>query len=388
MTDIKYSLYRDIFALQGIRNPAVDYNGLEKARGYIEAVLSELNIAYTSEPFYLDGFEQPFYNIDADFGDSSRPVLYIGSHYDTADLSPGANDNASGTAVMLMLARLLQSLEHSVHVRLLFFTLEENNPVYELYKRETERNLNITNSQGFFTELRYNEDQQAFKRAMTAAAGNSTSYAQQFELAYKGIYKNLSPQMRDYYGSLAQFNRGFSDRMGFGQRALIGSSRWAESCKPENSDTLGMIDLDCVGYSVTTPYSQIIPGNVEINESNSYLVDPKRQCGNFIAAIANKGATRLAQTFLKGARDNGLPYYHYDCPHSYETVAGLAPELLLADHAPFWKRELPCLFVTDTGGVGRYWFEHTAADTIDKLNFDFMAQVVLSLYSGIRQLYM
>ena len=34
----------------------------------------------------------------------------VGAHYDSAEDTPGANDNASGTAAVLELARLLRDL--------------------------------------------------------------------------------------------------------------------------------------------------------------------------------------------------------------------------------------------------------------------------------------
>lgn len=68
---------------------------------------------------------------------SSRPWIILGAHYDsrlTADLDPdvmlrtrpvpGANDGASGVAVLLELARVLPKDNHT-HVSLVFFDLED-----------------------------------------------------------------------------------------------------------------------------------------------------------------------------------------------------------------------------------------------------------------------
>lgn len=49
----------------------------------------------------------------------------MGAHYDSANGSPGANDNASGVAVLLALAERLGDRPPSGRVRLAFFTLEE-----------------------------------------------------------------------------------------------------------------------------------------------------------------------------------------------------------------------------------------------------------------------
>jgi Zn-dependent M28 family amino/carboxypeptidase len=54
-------------------------------------------------------------------------VLVVGAHYDSAPDTPGANDNASGTAAVLELARLLRDLQGQTRkrIRLVFFVNEE-----------------------------------------------------------------------------------------------------------------------------------------------------------------------------------------------------------------------------------------------------------------------
>ncbi|HEY9725538.1 MAG TPA: M28 family peptidase, partial [Chroococcales cyanobacterium] len=47
------------------------------------------------------------YNIIAHLPDVKQPNVLLGAHYDSVPKSPGANDNASGTAVVLELARRL-----------------------------------------------------------------------------------------------------------------------------------------------------------------------------------------------------------------------------------------------------------------------------------------
>jgi hypothetical protein len=58
--------------------------------------------------------------------DIARPILVVGAHYDTARGSPGANDNGSGVAALLALARRFDA-DHPLPrpVRLVAFTNEE-----------------------------------------------------------------------------------------------------------------------------------------------------------------------------------------------------------------------------------------------------------------------
>nr|WP_255551946.1 M20/M25/M40 family metallo-hydrolase [Erythrobacter crassostrea] len=59
--------------------------------------------------------------------DASAPTLIVGAHYDTVPKSPGADDNASGIAVLLELARQLKSRDGLVanNIELVFYANEE-----------------------------------------------------------------------------------------------------------------------------------------------------------------------------------------------------------------------------------------------------------------------
>jgi hypothetical protein len=69
------------------------------------------------------GPETAFYNLVAEARHpADTQVLVVGAHYDTVPVSPGADDNASGVAALLELAR---SIPKHPHVRLIAFTNEE-----------------------------------------------------------------------------------------------------------------------------------------------------------------------------------------------------------------------------------------------------------------------
>jgi Zn-dependent M28 family amino/carboxypeptidase len=70
-------------------------------------------------------------NIEVELRGSSRPeeIVIIGAHYDTVVSTPGADDNASGVAVLLSLAdALVTGRPHARTVRLVAFANEE--PAY------------------------------------------------------------------------------------------------------------------------------------------------------------------------------------------------------------------------------------------------------------------
>jgi len=59
-------------------------------------------------------------------GKRSAEIIVVGAHYDTAPGgTPGANDNGSGTAALLVLAPRLAQRERAASIRLVFFANEE-----------------------------------------------------------------------------------------------------------------------------------------------------------------------------------------------------------------------------------------------------------------------
>lgn len=89
-------------------------------------VLTELRAAGAQpevQTYEVDG--RIYGNVIARFGPGSGPVVVIGAHYDTCDDTPGADDNASGIAGLIELARALSATPPRKSVELVAFTLEE-----------------------------------------------------------------------------------------------------------------------------------------------------------------------------------------------------------------------------------------------------------------------
>ncbi|MGH2354514.1 MAG: M20/M25/M40 family metallo-hydrolase, partial [Chloroflexota bacterium] len=58
-------------------------------------------------------------------GNGRARTIVLGAHYDSVPISPGANDNASGTALLLELARVLAAETPGVTLRFIAFGAEE-----------------------------------------------------------------------------------------------------------------------------------------------------------------------------------------------------------------------------------------------------------------------
>lgn len=69
--------------------------------------------------------KETFHNIVLNFGPDTNEVIVVGAHYDTAHGLPGADDNGSGVAGVIELARFLSEEKLSKQVELVAYTLEE-----------------------------------------------------------------------------------------------------------------------------------------------------------------------------------------------------------------------------------------------------------------------
>jgi hypothetical protein len=100
-----------------------DPEALRAAGDYVLAELRAAGATPEVQAFDVEGVTHR--NFIARFGPREGPVLVIGAHYDSCGQTPGADDNASGVAGLLELARLLALNPPAQPVELVAFTLEE-----------------------------------------------------------------------------------------------------------------------------------------------------------------------------------------------------------------------------------------------------------------------
>ncbi|MEX2152147.1 MAG: M28 family peptidase [Gemmatimonadaceae bacterium] len=98
---------------------------LDSAATYIKTTLDSLGYATKELPYQARG--ATFRNLEATLpgGARANEIVVVGGHYDTVYDSPGADDNASGTAAVLELARLLKNQPHARTIRFVAFVNEE-----------------------------------------------------------------------------------------------------------------------------------------------------------------------------------------------------------------------------------------------------------------------
>jgi hypothetical protein len=113
-------LKRDVGAL--VERNLFEPRGLEAAERWIEAELRAAGYAPERQEFDVD--TMPCRNIEAAIRGGSA-IVVVGAHYDSVAGCPGANDNGSGVAATLALARRFAGSAPRRTLRFVFFVNEE-----------------------------------------------------------------------------------------------------------------------------------------------------------------------------------------------------------------------------------------------------------------------
>ncbi|MEO6599952.1 MAG: M20/M25/M40 family metallo-hydrolase [Polyangiaceae bacterium] len=100
---------------------------LDEALNFIREELGRSRVAVTNHPFEVSG--RQFTNVEvivpSRSGAAEAGCIVVGAHYDTVPGTPGADDNATGVAALLELARELAHERFERSLRLVFFPNEE-----------------------------------------------------------------------------------------------------------------------------------------------------------------------------------------------------------------------------------------------------------------------
>ena len=152
----------------------------------------------------------------------------------------------------------------------------------------------------------------------------------------------------------------------FGTRHM-GSSVYAHNAWKSNEQIDGMICLEMVGYTCHDEDCQDYPFPL-------MLFDYPKQ-GNFIGIVGNFKSRKFTNDLFEAfGRNPDLPVVRLTVP-----AGGLMlPSVRLSDHSSFWHRGYKAVMVTDTAFYRNPHY-HRISDTMEKLDYTFMAELVKSL---------
>ncbi len=118
-------LRADVARLAVPRHPRASPDALRAAEDHVAGELGAAGFRVERQLFTWGRRE--FHNVlgTLDGTDAARPWVVVGAHFDSVARSPGADDNASGVAAMLEVARLLGASRMPATLQCVGFNLEE-----------------------------------------------------------------------------------------------------------------------------------------------------------------------------------------------------------------------------------------------------------------------
>jgi len=267
----------------GERSVSTPWN-LRKTAEYIEGFYDQIGIVNRREDYQYG--KETVSNVVGELVSEQEDAetFLIGAHYDSVARTVGADDNASGVAVQLEVARAL------------------------------------------------------------------AEYSATKPLASQVRFVSFALEEPPAYGTSA-----------------MGSRVYARKAKQQGERIDGMICLEMVGYTCHEPNCQRYPFPLMFRNY------PER--GDYIGIVGNYRSRKFTRALVQAFKENeALPVISLTVPWS----GYLLPEVRLSDHAPFWDRGYKAVMITDTSFYRNPHY-HKRSDTMDKLDYAFMAQLVNSL---------
>lgn len=124
--DLKQRLHSHLMEIVRERDPYLATEGHFYVQQYVRRQLEQWGTVETHE-FKIQARTHVnlILNLPAQDSHSARPAIILGAHYDAVPGTPGADDNATGVAALLELARSLSQQPARYPVQLIAFDLEE-----------------------------------------------------------------------------------------------------------------------------------------------------------------------------------------------------------------------------------------------------------------------
>ncbi len=273
-------LFTDVETLASI-NPPRNYqnvSSLDRAADYIFKEFSQCTARVEIQRYPVN--DKEYKNIIASFGPVKGKRIVVGAHYDVCGDQPGADDNGTGIAAVLELARLLSALKPRLKRRidLVAYSLEE------------------------------------------------------------------PPYFRTPY---------------------MGSAVHAASLAKANAKVRVMISIDMIGYFSETgkPHRLV----------SSFIKPGTIIPGNTTGIMGKEGEEKIAASIKKHMTQNSsISVLALNLPLG-------TPGMDFSDHLNYWKHNYPAVMITNFMVCPNFNY-HKPTDTIEKLNFEKIAEIVKGLY--------
>jgi hypothetical protein len=187
---LRDALKRDVTTLAGEigeRN-VVNADSYARAADFIDRSLRAAGCSVSRQTYVVEGVTCA--NVEGEVrGQQSDQIVVIGAHYDSVDGSPGADDNASGVAALLALARAFGKTQPQRTLRFVAFANEEppyfqstqmGSWVYARRCREREEKvvaMIALESLGFYSDAPHSQAYPAALEALYPTTANFIAFA-------------------------------------------------------------------------------------------------------------------------------------------------------------------------------------------------------------------
>jgi hypothetical protein len=373
-------LYNHIRSLEGIKHALDSPDALGQAAEYIEKTLQHYGLATSRHSFSVRGLNKEFYNVVGTLeaeSDFSKPTLMVASHFDTVYSTPGADDNASGVAAMLEVARILKELHYDKNVIFVGLNLEEFSPELQSEIRKIGKDLGIYDESFRFMSWLLKKYAALFKKQIIAK-GPAKSFLNEEE--WSTFQANAKHELQEeelrFFKEQNRIFREAAQDDPFGRSFCLGSSAYSKHVVEKKMNIVGLLNLESVGFTSSKPYSQTLPAGVRLEMFETHGIDDSQMIGNYIKVIGDENSKELVDAFFAATKREtiDLPCACLAVPLNYEGIKQTMPDLLRSDHAPFWRLNIPAIMITDTATFRNPYY-HTGGDTISTLDFPFMKKV-------------
>jgi len=379
MVDIE-KLYNHIRSLEGVKHALDSYDVLIQAGDYINKTLQQYGIVTNKQLFPVEGLKEEFFNVEGLLGgqmDLSSPTLLITSHYDTVYSTPGADDNASGVAVTLEVARVLSELNYNKNVIFVSFNLEEFSPTLQKPIRRIGTQYGVFDNKYRYTSWPLKKYADQFKKLIIASGPVKPFLDEDEWVKFEAeVKQELKETELEFFKEQNRIFRESAQDDPFGRSFCLGSDAYSKYAIENKINIIGVINLESVGFASNQPQSQRLPPGTSLDMFKTHNTDRNQMIGNYIAIIGDENSQSLTNSFFESSQHESikLPCACLDVPLNYEGIKQMIPDLLRSDHAPFWRFGIPAIMVTDTANYRNPYY-HGAADTINTLDFPFMKKV-------------
>ncbi|MEN8192176.1 MAG: M28 family peptidase [Bacteroidota bacterium] len=367
----KERIYQTVIRLECPRFPLDNMDALNATADYIASELTSYGLKVEIQEFKIEGFDESFKNVIGYLGEQSSPALLLGSHYDTVQNCPGANDNLSGVAISMEVARVLAQMENPPSVIIVAFTLEEGHPWIAKQVRNECVKHGLFDSKFRFTSAKMQEFNKTFLRLYRKYFQQGKKGVAVIEAVKKELECKLSEDETLYLDILIKATKSVADKSSFSiPHYVVGSNHYVKKILQDKTKIKGAIVFDTVGWIKSERHTQkTLPFPQEM--TRLFKIDLENEVGNFVGIFGDNNSTVLLNQYLKNCKDEtvDMPYFGVNVPFDYPQIAEKIPDLLRSDNAPFWEAGIPALFLMDTANF-RSELYHTPADTSAAMDFE------------------